>query len=196
MAKLVDSRLLNLAVLKTPEVQKRMRVIAENKLAERKSDLINDFKNHPVSKEIQGGSSASNSSGTLGGYGNLFSFIGFNDGDSPVDQWINFLDKKIKILGKKRETPIGKNNFIIEFQVSPISEADYIANAKMPWESGRSWLTSIERGISGFSNFISKQLGRSGGGVQTDNRIRSAQYRRVAYWSPLWTKFLKRLKEV
>lgn len=196
MAKLVDPKLLNLAVLKTSDVQKKARIIAENKLAKEKAELINGFKKHPVSKEISQGPSSSNSSGTLGGYGNLFSFIGFDNNESPVENWANFIDKKIRILKKRNQRSLGGNNFRIEFDISQISEMDYIANAKMPWESGRSWLTSIERGISGFSSFISKKLGRSGGGIQTDNKIRSAQYRRTSYWSPLWTKFVKNLKEV
>ena len=37
--------------------------------------LVDEFVNHPVTKEIEGGVTASNQSGTLGGYGNLFSFI-------------------------------------------------------------------------------------------------------------------------
>lgn len=195
MPKLVDPKLLNLAVLKTSDVQKKVRIIAENKLAKEKAELINNFKKHPISKEIAQGSSSTNSSGTLGGYGNLFSFIGFDNSESPVDNWVNFIDKKIRILKKRGQRPLGGNEFIIEFEIPQISEIDYIANAKMPWESGRSWLTSIERGISGFSNFISKKLGRSGGGIQADNRIRAVQYRRTSYWSPLWAKFIKNLKE-
>jgi len=195
MPKLVDQKLLNLAVLKTTKVQKTMRSIAETKLAQEKLELISDFKNHPVSKEISGGSNASNSSGTLGGYGNLFSFIGFNAGESPVENWVDFLNKKIRILRKKRQGQSSRgNDFVLEFEVAQISEADYGSNARMPWETGRSWITSIERGISGFSNFISKQIGRSGGGIQSDNKVRKSQYRRVSYWSPIWGKFIKNLK--
>ena len=46
--------------------------------------LIKQFESHPVTKEISGGSSSSNVSGTLGGYGNLFSFIGFHNNSSFI----------------------------------------------------------------------------------------------------------------
>jgi hypothetical protein len=196
MPKLVDPKLLNLAVLKTSNVQKQMRAVAETKLVNAKKELINDFKAHPVSAEIAGGSSSSNSSGTLGGYGNLFSFIGFNNGDNPVDQWVNFIEQKIRILRKSGERQNGNNGFVLEFQVDQIKNNEYVSNAGMPWESGKSWLISIERGISGFSSFISKKLGRSGGGIQAKSPVRGSVYRTTKYWSPIWTKFIKNLKEL
>ena len=46
-------------------------------IEEAQRDLIKDFHNHAITREIKSGPTSSNSSGTLGGYGNLFSFIGF-----------------------------------------------------------------------------------------------------------------------
>ena len=42
-----------------------------------KRETINEFLRHPVTKEIEAGPTAQNISGTLDGYGNLFSYIGF-----------------------------------------------------------------------------------------------------------------------
>lgn len=195
MPRLVNSKDLNTALLNSTRVQKVIREAAEKKLADKKRELIKEFLDHPVSKEIAGGVSATNLSGTLSGYGNLFSFIGFDKNESPIENWVNFLNKKIRIIGNKKQKNLSSNNFIIEFQVSQVSGADYVANAKMPWESGQSWITSIEKGISGFSSFISKKLGRSGGGVQTDNKIRPTEYRRVKYWSTIWSNFVKSLRQ-
>ena len=47
--------------------------------------LIAEFNAHPVTKEIEGGEGSANISGTLGGYGNLFTYIGFNDSDHPIE---------------------------------------------------------------------------------------------------------------
>jgi len=47
--------------------------------------MISEFLNHPITVEIKTGPYAENISGTLNGYGNLFSFIGFSDGDDPIN---------------------------------------------------------------------------------------------------------------
>ena len=61
--KIAASRKFNRATLKN----------AEKKYAIEKKKLVDRFRNHPVTQEIEGGPSASNSSNTLGGRGNLFS---------------------------------------------------------------------------------------------------------------------------
>ena len=73
--------------------------IVNPKIEESKQKLIQNFISHPVSSEISSGPNSSNISGTLGGYGNLFSFIGFNSGDDPVNKWVSFL-KKLILLPK------------------------------------------------------------------------------------------------
>ena len=55
-----------------------MNVAARQRLESIKARMIEEFIDHPVSQEIAAGAGATNSSGTLtGGYGNLFTFIGF-----------------------------------------------------------------------------------------------------------------------
>ena len=43
----------------------------DKKIKKSQDDLIIEYENHPVTQEIDGGPSASNISGTLGGRGNL-----------------------------------------------------------------------------------------------------------------------------
>lgn len=189
-------RVLSQAIANNRDVQQQMRRLAEEKLAAAKSELISEFENHPVTQEIQNGASANNSSGTLGGYGNLFSFIGFDSSSSPISAWVSFLNRKIALSKSK---PSGqrttKNGFELSFSVNSINENEMVSNAGMPWEGGRSWITAIERGISGFSYFITKKLGRSGGGVQSDKQLRSSSYKRQSYWSPMWKKFINNLNQ-
>ena len=61
-----------------------------------KQILISEFSSHPVTVELEGGVNASNISGTLGGRGNLFTFIGFNAGDNPT-QPIHFAFNNISL---------------------------------------------------------------------------------------------------
>lgn len=182
------------AVVQNREVQRSMVNIAAQKLQDAKEELISDFESHPISQEIKGGADASNSSGTLGGYGNLFSFIGFDSSSDPVESWVSHLKNSIRI---DRKTPIravdSKNGFEMSFSIRGISERDLVTNSSMPWERGRSWITAIERGISGFSYFIVSKLGRSGGGIQSKNRARSLSYNKTQYWTPIWKKFINRI---
>jgi hypothetical protein len=64
----------------------------------------------------------------------------------------------------------------------------------MPWARGRSWLLGIERGISGFSFFVSKALsGRSGGGVQSSEKVSSGTFRNTSYFSRMYSAFFRRV---
>ena len=59
-----------------------------------KERMIQEFLNHNVTKEINLGPNAENISGTLSGYGNLFSFIGFEKGDDPIKPILDILESK------------------------------------------------------------------------------------------------------
>ena len=76
------------------------------KIEEMKKDMIKSFLGLGVTREILGGKNASNISGTLGGYGNLFSFIGFPEGSSPVDPIVELLQQPLfhgprELVGRK-----------------------------------------------------------------------------------------------
>ena len=55
-----------------------LRGVIEPKIQERQKELVKNFTVHPITVELDAGPRASNTSGALGGYGNLYSFIGFS----------------------------------------------------------------------------------------------------------------------
>jgi len=190
----VNFRSINKYIASNSAIQRACENIIVKKIEVAKQSLINDFESHPVSTEISAGASASNSSGTLGGYGNLFTFIGFNSGDKPVTSWVNFIRQKVQLQRGSAKISASESAFNISFSINKISSQDLVAYAKMPWEPGRSWITGIEKGISGFSNYIVKKLaGRSGGGLQSKSAARSGQFSRSSYWAAIWNKFEKEL---
>jgi hypothetical protein len=192
MAKNVDLKLLNLSIANNTAFKNYAKSLAEEKLLNAKNNLIEEFSSHPVSQEIEGGNSALNSSGTLGGYGNLFSFIGFESNQNPVQEWIRFINAKIKVKSLKKSTDA--RGLKVSFNISVPSESDLVTNARMPWENGRSWILAIGRGISGFSYYVSKSLGRSGGGIQSSYNVRAGTFRRTKYWPEMWNNFIKNIK--
>ena len=166
---------------------------ASLKNAQRKFDierdkLVNNFKNHPVTKEIEGGAGASNTSNTLGGRGNLFTYIGFVRGSNPVSS----IEKILRTSGSvkpKRKAQASGRGIRQEFIVKGPSEELLMAASVMPFQNGRSWLFDIETGISGFNYYLYKRFikGRSGRGLQTKNPVRGGSYR------PPSTGYIRRL---
>lgn len=149
-----------------------------------KNKMIDEFLNHPISQEIMAGPSSSNSSGSLGGYGNLFSFIGFEDGDEPIKPIL----EKLQLTNFKYSGDIiGGSKFVILlptpkeiFDVTP-----------MPWASGRSWAKGIETGISGLGYYLNTKSknSRSGEGTQSGVKINSKKFKNQGYISLLINKY-------
>lgn len=152
---------------------------AEKKYAIEKKKLLERFQNHSITREIEGGADASNSSNTLGGRGNLFSYIGFNRSSNPIAP----VEKVLLTSGgiKKRgvKTKIRKSK-IRQTYTATAPDVNLLKSASpMPFQGGRSWLFDIETGISGFNNYLVKRFsaGRSGTALQTKNRVRGGSYR-------------------
>ena len=83
-------------------VKKKFRKSIDDKFKDVKKDMINEFMSHPVTQELLQGPDGVNISGTLNGVTNLYAFIGFDDGDSPVQPILDILEdiqRKLK-LGK------------------------------------------------------------------------------------------------
>ena len=60
-------------------VEVKKRIFAE--FEKIKNQFLAEFSRHPITMELRGGANSSNISGTLGGYGNLYSFLGFDERD-------------------------------------------------------------------------------------------------------------------
>lgn len=113
-----------------------------------KSKMISDFNNHPVTREIDAGPDSSNISETLNGYGNLFSFIGFAEGQDPLIEVRRELNQ---VLIKNISYKNGKWDFII--QNEPTREKLFLLTP-IPWSPGRSWMDGIETGLSGLGLYL------------------------------------------
>ncbi len=126
--------------------------------------MLKEFDRHNITQEILAGPDAANISGTLDGYGNLFSFIGFEAGSNPTEQLRDLLE-----AGTSMEQTVYRNGAWYFRMTLPTKDA--IAKATpMPWESGNSWAFAVETYISGLSHYMyKKNLGgrsRSGSGIQ------------------------------
>jgi hypothetical protein len=156
-----------------------------------KAELINEFLNHPITKEIKEGPSASNTSGTLGGVSNLFAFIGFEEGDDPIDPILKIFESMDISFGG--EIPMGA-----KFNISMPTTLDIFSITPMPWASGRSWAQGIEKGISGLGYLLRRNSSssRSGEAVQSSVKIRSGRFKNTPYISALINKYSKKFSQL
>lgn len=193
MAK-IDNFALRVNIGKNSKFKSLALSLAEEKLEKEKSNLLSEFNSHAVTKEIDAGASSSNVSGTLGGYGNLFSFIGFLDGSNPT-QAVRDLISKIRLIRSSAKSDVDNSGSIFSFKINAPSIDSFKKNTPMPWAIGRSWLIGIEYGISGFGYFINKALAasRSGGGIQVDNKLRSSSFKRTSYFQKIYSAFFNKI---
>ena len=174
-------------------------VIARKDFEEKKAQMVREFYEHPVTQEIQAGPEAQNTTNTLGGNGNLYSYIGFDQEEAdPIEIVGSTLEKEPQIL-KDSSYTVTKNGAVFEFKTTSVDQSALERATPLPFEDGKSWLRGIEKGISGLSNYIySKsrmmESSRSGTGVQTENKIRSTSYKAVKYVSDILAKFNKSIK--
>jgi hypothetical protein len=189
MAGKINKKLIQKQILESRSVQRMVRNIVQKEVEKEKALFRAEFESHPVTQELDGGENASNISGTLGGYGNLFSFLGFNNGSNPTGP--------VKLLIQK----INLGNFIknkgttFQFKVNIPSKEEFAVISRLPWEGGRSWLLDIERGISGLGAYLYGRFAnsRSGGGIQSKYNYSNRRFRNVRYFSDMYNKFLTRL---
>jgi len=154
--------------------------------------LLKEFEDHQVTRELRQKKNGSNISGTLGGYGNLFTYIGFNDSDDPIEIIRSLLANSIQVT----MLPAKSKKMIQEAIVSLPSKAEIEKATPLPWASGRSWVKGIEEGISGLGNYLSTQSrasGRSGGGIQTEKNIRGRRFISVNYLSEILNNLRKNI---
>lgn len=170
---------------------------AQKVFKKNKEAMLNKFREHPVTVEINQGPESANTSNTLEGYGNLFSYIGFEQGSSPTEIVENKLNKETT-LSKRVSVKQKGDGVIFEFQVETPDLASIGKDSPMPFEQGRSWVSAIERGISGLSYYIYGKLlakSRSGSGIQSNSKARNLNYKPVKYMSAILNNFDRSFKK-
>jgi len=160
-----------------------------------KAEMIRELMNHEITKEISIGVGASNSSNTLGGYGNLFTFIGFEAGTSPIDAIKREFDKTvIRFRTLTDDGPI--------WNIYLPAPEDIWDVTPMPWAEGRSWAKGIETGISGVGWYLYNQKknypqSRSGPAIQVKSKIASkVRFKNVKYISDILSRYEKKFSEL
>ena len=184
------------AVGKSKKVQKKAHQLAEKKVQRAKALILKEFNDHPVTKEIEGGPTSFNVSRTIVGRGNLFSFMGFQDGANPTHVVKEYLERSSYVFknSKLNKTITGRH---FEFRVKAPDLSDIYKSTPLPWENGRSWVRGVERGISGIGHYMYGKFltSRSGTGLQSKNEVKFAAFKTTPYMSKMIEQFKERIKK-
>lgn len=171
--------------------------IVTDKFNEAKQEFLEKFLDEDVTKELKKGPNATG--GILGVPGNLYSFIGFDEGTQPIKILYDFLQEHIQI---EKNPVYNKSRKVYSFRVNIPTRDEIASVTPMPWGTAVSWAFAVEEGISGLNHYLSNQrkakkgkkkkvLGRSTGGIQIEGAIGGgADYTPVEYLTPLF-KFLR-----
>ena len=155
-----------------------------------KRELLSEFDSHPVTREIERGPLAQSN---FLERGNLFSFIGFEEGSDPIGDLRNFLERSIRI----RNLGVGQGDER-RFRISIPSRPDFVENFPFPefWDSG-SWVLKITEGMSGISHFLAiHERGRSGGGIQSQGTLGSNGFSGTEYLANMLENFKSNVRQI
>jgi len=169
---------------------------AQNEMSKIKQELLEDYNDHPVTKELEAGVDSENISQTLNGIGNLTTYIGFQEGSNPTEPVRDKL--KTVTLNPKGKVSNNDSNLSFEFDVIAPSVEEIESVGSLPFEQGNSWIRGIENGISGFGAYIYGRMfknSRSGKGLQGRKSFRQGNFRPVSYMNEIMNKFYSKIKK-
>ena len=171
-------------MLSNGEIQDEIEKAVKKQFNQEKQKTLLEFDSHDVTQELAEPEKG-NISNTLGGYGDLFGFIGFEAGSDPVlpvklalESKIKFKSTNLSIIyprNARGQFATGKRtkNIKIIFQVPDLNDFDKAAKFE-GWNGGRNWVKGIERGISGVSYYADYPRGRSERGLQLRGQIKNS----------------------
>lgn len=166
-----------------------------------KSKMLQEYDEHPVTKEIREGEEDSESdsteSGTLG-IPNLFAFIGFNKGDTPTEELKNLLSESIQ-LKEKATISYKEKTIVFSFPVVLPTKEEIQEATPNPF-NGKSWVDGIEDGIWGLSHYLfgpaigkTFNKSRSEAGIESKYEVRSSEMKPTPYLTKILSDFKKNL---
>lgn len=111
-------------------------------------EMLDELNGHKVTQELDMGPKIKYQSKFLRGYGDLFSFIGFDRDYDPIKP----IRDTFKGLRLYSVTSKGLDH-VYEIRNFPTAQ-DIFNITPLPWKDGASWAEGIENGISGLGQYI------------------------------------------
>lgn len=161
-----------------------------------KRKMLRKFNTHLITLEIEAGPSfqSKNISGTLGGYGNLFSFLGFTRNSKPIELVREVLTQNTTWNGNP--TFNSRKQWIFKVFYPTRKEIQEVTNV-LPWKGGAPpWLDIIEKGAPNLQFYINLKRPSPGSfsnyGFQLDYEINDDL---IFHKDPYITKILENFRD-
>lgn len=148
---------------------KNNRKAIDSELNRATAEVVKAVVSHPVSTELLKGPKQEKDGNSVSGYGNLFSFIGFDKDDRPIKDIVDAIEDN-----KFRISAVTRAGTVTTMKISSPKMTEVWRRTPMPWLSGESWVRGIEeKGISGLGYYLNTKWdrGKSGWGVQVKVRV-------------------------
>jgi hypothetical protein len=180
----------------------------KKKFNQAKEELLEAFDENPITQEILEGPGASSEYVSTRAGGNLFSLIGFENGEEPTEELREILEQSITLQiqdtrRKKTSTGIA---WEVPVNIPSLSEIDKKTASRNPLEwTSRGWTYLIEKGIPWFAHYLFDDIqkrrtlknSRSGTAIQVKGTIsegRESSFQGIPYLSELIRNFQKSIK--
>jgi len=168
------------------------RKLAKTTFERAKVKLVNEIREHLISKELSDPESHMDSQFIVGGEyeKNLYGFFGFEAGRNPVEELVDEIDGGFDI---NLNAPLVNNRYVFDFEYLTMKELE--AATPLDWTS-RSWLKAVENGIANINRYITKyDKGRSLLGIQIKNKLKNpGEYKTTPYLTPMMKRFQESLR--
>ena len=114
--------------------------------------MLRKFNTHLITLEIEAGPSfqSKNISGTLDGYGNLFSYLGFPRGSKPTEAVREVLESQTIWVGNP--TFNSKKQWLFKYLYPTRKDVLNATNDAVPW--GVNWIDIIEKGAPNLQFYL------------------------------------------
>jgi hypothetical protein len=166
---------------------------ANTRFVAAKQAMLEDFDEHPVTKEMVAGPYATENVGGVLPYGNLPAFLGNENSAADVEELRNILEKT-KMSTSRPIFVQSDRGVSYSFKVSIPEVEDIYKKTPSDWSS-MSWVEMVENGLNNFGSFIFSLLGYpssvSGTGLQ---RGKSRSTKRRSPKIPYITEILEKFK--
>ena len=180
-------------------IYRKVKPLMQAEFEARKQVVLDEFDAHPVTQELEAGPDASSQFIDTAHGGNLYSFLGFNAGENPTEAIRKVLQEDLRLNISQTTREVHQNTIIFKTPVRMPTLTTFHdkVGSQVPLEwTSRSFTDLLERGITGFGQYLFDTIrnfggaSRSGPAIQINKgTLRGGSAPRIKYVSEFLARF-------